>query len=114
MLRLSKGLRRVTLGERQAGPSCVVGRSETLLQSFKGFKGLRFFHGFKRLRAGKPRYLDVSNPQIELHRKHFGTIYLCIDAIKKASRLLPPHVIYRSCEIISTYTSFILNLIDYI
>ena len=52
-----KGLKRVTPGERQAGPprrsdgcglgvafACAVGRSEKLLQSFKGFKG---FKGFK-------------------------------------------------------------------
>jgi len=39
--------------------ACAVGRSETLLQSFKGFKGFRGlrgfkgFKGFKRLGAGK-------------------------------------------------------------
>ena len=30
--------------------ACAVGRSETLLQSFKGFRG---FKGYKRLGAGK-------------------------------------------------------------
>ena len=57
-----KGLKRVTPGERQAGPprrshgcglgvafACAVGRSEKLFQSFKGFKP------FKRLRPGKGR-----------------------------------------------------------
>ena len=66
MLKRLKGLKRVTPGERQAGPSrrshwcglgvafaCAVGSSETLLQSFKGFLGFRGFKGFKRLRAGK-------------------------------------------------------------
>ena len=55
-----------TPGERQAGPprrsdgsglgvafACAVGRSETLLESFKGFKRFRGFRGFKRLGAGK-------------------------------------------------------------
>ena len=66
-------------GERQAGPprrsdgsglgvafactvgrcalmwlgGCAVGRSETLLQSFKGFKGFRGFRCFRGLGAGK-------------------------------------------------------------
>ena len=51
MFKRFKGLKRVTPGERQAGPprsdgcglgvafACAVGRSEKLLQS--GFKGLR-------------------------------------------------------------------------
>ena len=62
MFQRLKGLKRVTPGERhrQAGPprrsdgcglgvafACAVGRSEKLLQSFKGFKH------FKRLRAEK-------------------------------------------------------------
>ena len=62
MFKRLKGLKRVTPGERQAGPprsdgcglgvafACAVGRSEKLLQSFKGFKP---FKGFKGLRAGK-------------------------------------------------------------
>ena len=54
MFQRLKGLKRVTPGERQAGPprrsdgcglgvafACAVGRSKKLLQSFKGFKGLR-------------------------------------------------------------------------
>ena len=61
-----KGLKRVTPGERQAGPprrsdgcglgvafACAVGRSEKLAQSFKGFKPFKGFKGFKDLRAGK-------------------------------------------------------------
>ena len=65
MFQRLKGLKRVTPGERhrQAGPprrsdGCglgvafagAVGRSEKLLQSFKGFKP---FKGFEGLRAGK-------------------------------------------------------------
>ena len=63
MFKRLKGLKRVTPGERQAGLprrsdgcglgvalACAVGRSEKLLQSFKGFKP---FEGFKGLRAGK-------------------------------------------------------------
>ena len=75
MFKRLKGLKRVTPGERQAGPprrsdgcglgvafACAVGRSAKLLQSFKGFrgfkrfkrfKGFRGFRGFKGLRAGK-------------------------------------------------------------
>ena len=54
-----KGLKRVTPGERQAGPprrsdgcglgaafACAVKRSEKLLHSFKGFKGFEGFFGF--------------------------------------------------------------------
>ena len=60
MFKRLKGLKRVTPGERQAGPprrsdgcglgvafACVVGRSEKLLQSFTGFKA------FKGLRPDK-------------------------------------------------------------
>ena len=60
MFKRLKGLKRVTPGNRQAGPprrsdacglgvafACAAGRSEKLLQSFKGFKP------FKRLRPGK-------------------------------------------------------------
>ena len=56
MFKRWKGLKRVTPGERQAGPprrssgcglevafACAVGRSEKLLQSFKGFKGFKGF-----------------------------------------------------------------------
>ena len=66
MFQRLKGLKRVTPGERQAGPprrsdGCglgvafagAVGRSEKLLQSFKGFKGFKPFKGFEGLRAGK-------------------------------------------------------------
>ena len=69
MLKRLKGLKRVTPGERQAGPprrsdgcgrgvafACAVGRSAKLLESFRGFKRFkRFkgFRGFKGLRAGK-------------------------------------------------------------
>ena len=55
-----KGLKRVTPGERQAGPPrrssgwwcwgsfCLRGgRSEKLLHSFKGFKGFKPCRGFK-------------------------------------------------------------------
>ena len=65
MFKRLKGLKRVTPGERQAGPprrsdgcglgvafACAVGRSEKLLQSFKGFKPFNF-KGFEGLRAGK-------------------------------------------------------------
>ena len=60
MFKRWKGLKRVTPGERQAGPprrssgcglevafACAVGRSEKLLQSFKGFKGFKPLRGFK-------------------------------------------------------------------
>ena len=66
MLQHLKGFKRVTPGERQAGPpsrsdgcglgvafACAVGRAEKLLQSFKGLKGFKPFKGFKGLRAGK-------------------------------------------------------------
>ena len=61
-----KGLKRVTPGERQAGPprrsdgcgvgvafACAVGRSEKLLHSFKGFKGFKPCRGFKGFMADK-------------------------------------------------------------
>ena len=63
MFKRLKGLKRVTPGERQAGPrrrsdgcghgvtfACAVERSEKLLHSFPGFKA---FKGFRCLRAGK-------------------------------------------------------------
>ena len=69
MLKRLKGLKRVTPGQRQAGAprrndgcglgvafACAVGRSEKLLQNFKGcrgFKRFKRFRGFKGLRAGK-------------------------------------------------------------
>ena len=59
MFKCWKGLKCVTPGKRQAGPprrsdgcglgvafACAVGRSEKLLQSFKGFKPCRGFKGF--------------------------------------------------------------------
>ena len=55
-----KGLKRVTPGERQAGPprrsdgcglgaafACTVGRSEKLLRGFKGFKPFKGFKGWQ-------------------------------------------------------------------
>ena len=60
MFKRLKGSRRLTRGERQAGPprrsdrgrlgaaiACAVRRSEKLLHSFKGFKRFKGFKGFK-------------------------------------------------------------------
>ena len=66
MFKRLKGLKRVTPGERQAGPprrsdgcglgaafACAIGRSEQLLHSFKVLRVSGFFKRFKGLRAGK-------------------------------------------------------------
>ena len=60
MFKRLKGLKRVTPGERQAGPpsrsngcglgvafACAVGRSEKLWQSFKNFKAFQGFKGWQ-------------------------------------------------------------------
>ena len=64
MFKRLKGLKRVTPGERQAGPprsnecglgvafACAVGRSEKLLQSFQGFS-LGLFKGFQGFKPFK-------------------------------------------------------------
>ena len=101
MLKRLKGLKRVTPGERQAGPprrsdgcgrgvafACAVGRSAKLLQSFKGFRGFkrfkRFngFRGFKGLRAGKRQAWTP----IRSHGCGLGVAFAC--AGKRSEKLL--------------------------
>ena len=101
MLKRLKGLKRVTPGERQAGPprrsdgcgrgvafACAVGRSAKLLQSFKGFRGFKRFKRFNRRSDGCGR----------------GVAFAC--AVGRSAKLLQSFKGFRGFKLLQSFKGF--------